>query len=316
MSIALILAGATFISSGVKIGDQVLITDAPSNMFTGGTVDPNNFPGQFLVTGITGQTGLTYDGFLNGTALGLTLNSSATGTVEYSVVHNLSKDEQVASIIAVANGLASKRVTLVWPPVAQVKNSDGTFTQVDGTFLAACLASAKSANPAQQGFTNFPIPGPYSLEYSNGYFSKSQLKTLADNGVLVFCQDAPGANIYALRQVTTDTSSFINMELSCVTAEDKVSTDLVALFKPFIGPYDITQDFLSFLNQKGDNYMFQAMNTKAPKCGALVLDGKINSILANIGNSNPTIPDGTVQVTASIELGKPNNWTDITLLVS
>ena len=319
MAIQLVLTGVNFLTAGVKIGDEVLITDAPSDFFDGSSIDPNTFAGNFYVTGIVAPgTTLEYDGFLNGQALNLTLNTSPaeTFTANYKIVHNMTKDEQVDQIVAVANALASKRITLVWPPLATVKNSDGTFTNVDGTFLASILASAKSAYPAQQGFTNLPIAGPYELKYSNKYFSKAQLKRMADNGVLVFCQDAPGANIYALRQVTTDTSSFIKMELSCVTAEDKVSADLVALLKPYIGPYDITQDFLSFLHTKGDNYMFDAQNTKADKCGPLVISGSIDSILANIKGSNPTIPDGTVEVTASIELGKPNNWTTVKLLVS
>jgi hypothetical protein len=135
-------------------------------------------------------------------------------------------------------------------------------------------------------------------------------------GVMVFVQNAPGDNIYALRQVTTDPSSFENFELSCVTAVDKVSADLISIFKPYIGPYNITQDYLGLLSSIGDQYMYQAKSQKSPKCGSLVLNGKIDSILANIGGANPTIPDGTVQVNVSIEVGKPANWIKIQLYVS
>ena len=318
MAITLTLTGKNFVTAGVKIGDEVQHTNAPLDLFTGATPpNPNGFAGKFLVTAIGPNVDtLTYDGFLNGAALGLTENGSATGTVAYKIIHNLTKDEQIDNIIALVPGLASKRVTLVWPPAANVMNDDGTTTLVDGTFMASCLASAKSANPAQQGFTNNPIPGPYELLYSNKYFNKSQLKRLSNAGVFVFMQDTKGANIYALRQRTTDTTTFINSELSCVTAEDKVSVDIKAMIQPFIGPYDITDDLLSFFNEIGDAYFFRATTVKAPKCGPLVISGKIDSVLANIGGSNPTIPDGTTQVTASIELGKPNNWTTINLLVS
>jgi hypothetical protein len=303
-----------FVAAGTKIGDEVKMSGAPSNMFSGGNApDPNTFAGKFLITEVVGPTTIKYDGYLPNSSvpMNLTLNDSATGTIDYEIVHNLSKDEQVAEIVAIAQGLASKRAVLVWPPVALMQ--DGT--QVDGTFIAACLASAKSANPAQQGFTNFPIPGPYKLQYSNTYFTKSQIKTLTDAGVMVFMQDAPGANMYAARQVTTDTSSFVNMELSCVTAVDKASADLVATFKPFIGPYNISQDFISFLHQLADNYFFKAINTKAPKCGGLLLDGSVTSILANIEGSNPEIPDGMTQIIADVAVGKPNNWTTINLMI-
>lgn len=308
-----------FISAGVKIGDQVLISGAPSDMFSvDNTPDPNTFTGTFLVTSIVSPTVLTYDGYLTNsqTPMNLVLNGAAVGTVGYQIIHNLSKDEQIDSIVAVANGYANKRVVLVWPPLAEVKNADGTFTQVDGSFIAACIASAKSANPAQQGFTNFPISGPYKLMYSNTYFSKTQIKKLVNNGVMVMKQNAPGANMYAARQVTTDTSTFINMELSCVTAVDKVSLDLLSTFGPFIGPYNISQDFVSFLNQLGDNYFFKAISVKAPKCGSLLLSGSITSILANIKGSHPEIPDGTVKIIAPVEVGKPNNWTTIELMIS
>jgi hypothetical protein len=133
---------------------------------------------------------------------------------------------------------------------------------------------------------------------------------------MVFVQDAPGANIYALHQHTTDMSTFSNSELSCVTAEDKMSADLVAIFKPYVGPYNISDDYLSQLNDIGDSYMYKAKTDKAPKCGALALNAKIDSILANIEGSNPTIPDGTIEVNASAEFGKPANWIKIKLLVS
>lgn len=307
----------TFISSGVKIGDEVLMTGAPSNMFTQ-AIDPNDFMGTFNVTGIASETSLTYDAFLNGVPQNLTLNSGATSsTVDYKIVHNLTKDEQIAAIVAYAKNLQDKRVTLVWPPACYVTQADAVAGLVtDGTFLAACLASAKSAYPAQQGFTNLPIAGPYQLLYSNNYFNKTQLKALVDAGVFVFVQDAPGANIYALRQVTTDPSSFENYELSCVTSEDKISADLISIIKPYIGKYNITQDYLTVLNDIANAYVYKAKSQKAPMCGALMLNGSVDSILANISGSNPAIPDGTVEVTVSAELGKPANWVKIKLLVS
>ena len=282
----------------------------------GGSPDPNNFAGTFNVVSVEDETHLHYDGFLNGSALNLSLGSSLSGTVGYEIVHNLTKDEQIDVLLAYAAGLANKRVTLVWPPAALVKNSDGTLTQVDGSFMASCLASAKSANPAQQGFTNFPIPGPYQLLYSNTYFTKTQLKRLAAGGYLVFVQDAPGANMYALHQHTTDMSTFSNSELSCVTAEDKVSADLVAIFKPYVGQYNISQDYLSFLNDIGDKYIYKSKTEKAPKCGSLILNGSIDSLRAQINGQNLDVAQGAVEVTASVEIGKPSNWIQIKLLVS
>lgn len=316
MSMQLTFVGANFLEAGVRVGDQVLIANAPVDMMVGAYPNPNTFPGKFLVISVEDDMHLTYDAFLNGTALNLTLNGSATGTVDYQVVHNNSKDEMIDAALAYAASVADRRLTLIWPPVCVIKNDDGTMTEVDGTFLASCLASAKSANPAQQGFTNFPFPGPYQLKYSNTYFNKSQLKKLAEGGYLVLMQDAPGANIYALHQKTTATDTFANSELSCVTAEDKVSADLISIFKPYVGPYNISADYLSFLNSIGDQYMYKAKSEKSPKCGALILDGKIDSLRAQINGQNLDVPQGTVEVTASVEIGKPANWIKIKLLVS
>ena len=318
--ITLVIPSANFIEAGLQIGDQVLMTGAPSNMFSTATppaVDPNTFAGQFLVTSIVDAHTITYDGFINGDELYLNINGAATGTVTYTFVHNLSKDEQVALIVEAAQGYADKRVTLVWPPAAYATNADAANGVVtEGSFLAACLASAKSAYPAQQGFTNLEIPGPYQLLYSNTYFTQTQLKTLVDAGIFVFVQDAPGANIYALRQVTTDTSTFENMELSCVTAIDKFSSDVVSILKPYIGKYNIDDDYLTLLSDVADEYIYEATHVKAPMCGALMLGANLNSILANMNGSNPSIPDGTVLVNISCEVGKPGNWIQVTLLVS
>ena len=310
MSVQIKLNGAKLISSGVRIGDRVIIKNAPPNIFNGNP-DPNKFSGEFLVVGINDEETLLYDAFLNGATLNISLNPTTTGTVNYEVVHILSKDEQVDELVSYAKGIGYKRVVAIWPPSG--KQQDGTI--VNGSFIAASFASTKSTLPAQQGMTNYPINSVYELSYRN-YFKKSQLKRLVDAGWCVFVQDAPGLPIHSLHQKTTDSLIFENSEISCVDTIDKISADIKAMYKPLIGIANISQDYIGVLHQRGDNYLFEAKNQKAPLCGALIIDGKIDSIRAQLNGQNLDIPKGTVEVTYSVEIGKPGNWIKVKLLVS
>ena len=316
---------AKLIDSGCQIGDEVRYTKTgPDALLAQAT-----FTGTLRVTEIVSQSVFKMEGYnQDGTVANVSLNTASKaniGTVSYKIIHALSKDEQVQQIVGVANAYASKRVVLVWPPYGEIDDtstddSTGVTTVttrvVNGSYMAAALASAKSSYAAQQGFTNMGIPGPTRLKYSNDYFTKLQLDTLSAAGVFVFVQDSEGAQIYSRHQRTTDPSVFENAELSIVTAVDKVSLDLIATQKPFVGKYNITDDFLSFLQTTCERYLFDAKNHKEPMCGPLIIDGKVVAIRANLHGQNTDLSDGVIEETIAIETGKPGNWINVKLLVS
>jgi len=269
------------------------------------------------VKSIVDKTTLSIEAYNNTTSCELVaddLNLVATESFEFNVQHTLTKDEQIERIAAVARGYASKRTLLVWPPAADW-DEKGTI-QVGGAAMAALVSAAMSRHPAQQGFTNLKFGGPYRLKYSNDYFSPTQLQRLSEAGVFVLVQDAPGAQIYARHQVTTSTASIQEAEFSITKAVDKLSRDIKELVKPFIGPYNVTNEVMTMIDEVLRSYLFNAKNVKAPKCGSLILGYSNLSLKANLEGANLEMTPGTVAVSLTVEVGYPLNNMDIVIYVN
>jgi len=334
---------------GVVVGDQVIAipaqSSAPDPMFVYGSPaaafipEPANllmYPGmqstgELRITQIISDRVFIMEGYkADGTVANISKNTTIKfpldnphsgalswgASISYQIVHALSKDDQVAEVAAVAQAFDSKRVNLIWPDKGVIIDDDGAQQEVDGTFLCACFAGAKSAYPAQQSFTNLGFPGPYKLVHSNDYLTKLQMDDLSAAGVNVVVQDADGAQVYSRHQRTTSVSIFENSELSIVTAVDKVSLDLIETLKPFIGKYNITDDFLNFVHDASEQYLFSAKSQKAPMCGSLIIDGKVIGVRANLHGQNQDLSPGVVELTIGCEFPKPANYINIKLLIS
>lgn len=316
-----------FLTQGVKIGDELVITEisnatgiAPLNDVTNflvksGAIYPFD---QLLVTSVLSETSLAFLPYTSGVALdttGVTINLGDPGTGEYynfDIVRHLTKDEQAALIAATAQSYGSKRVIYVWPPAMVWEDGGPTL---DGSALAAALAAAKSSYPAQQSFTNLGFPGPYQLMYSNTYFTPTQLDRLSAAGVFVMVQNAPGAEVYARHQKTTSTASIQEQEWSITTAVDKLSIDCYDLVKPFIGKYNISQDLLTQIEDVITQYLFAAKTNKAPYCGSLII-GYTNLVLrANLEGANQDLSPGTIEISVTIEVGYPANYINVKLYI-
>ena len=336
MAITISVSGKDFLKSGVKVGDLVVVTKI-TNPKAPNATDGTSTVGKLLITkspdatpvikllswtsmvvsAIINQNTLSvdvYDGLVKREATDANLNLDKDESFEFTVRHILTKDEQVEYIGAIAKGYASKRVLMVWPPAADW-DEQGTI-QVDGSAMAALVSAAMSRYPAQQGFTNLKFSGPYRLKYSNDYFSPLQLKRLSEAGVFVLMQDAPGAQIYVRHQVTTSTVSIQEAEFSITKSVDQLSRDIKQLVKPFIGPYNVTNEVLGMADDVLRTYLFQAKTVKAPKCGGLIL-GYSNLVLkANLEGANPEMVPGTVAVALTVEVGYPLNNMDIVIYVN
>lgn len=323
MSITITVAGETFLTKGVKIGDVVSVLTvkgaAPTTinyLLKNGLVQLDY--DQLLVAEVMGETSFKMEAYKNGTAIPLVeathLNLTSGQAFTFDIIHVQTKDEQIDDICAIAEGYNNKRVVLVWPPKAEYV-IDSEVVTVDGSGLAAALAAAKSIYPAQQSMTNMPFTGPNKLYYSNNYFTPTQLNRLSAAGVLVLVQDAVGAGVYARHQKTTSTVSIQEQEMSITNAVDKLSIDLAAVAKPFIGKYNITQDLLTQLNDVFNTYLFNAKTDKSPYCGSLILDYKNLSFRANLEGANQDLNPGTLEIALTVEIGYPANYIDIVIYV-
>lgn len=321
--------GADFLTNGVKIADEVVVTaingTSPSTsnyLLINGTtpllpgVDYDNL----LVTEIVSEASLSFDAYKNGVALGmvnsnLTIVDDGSGDFSYNIVHNYTKDEQVTNICAIASSYASKRTLLVWPPKADWLDADGNIVTLEGSENAAAVAAAMSNYPAQQSFTNLPFAGPHKLYYSNTYFTPAQLNRLSDAGVFVLVQDAVGANVYARHQKTTSTVSIQEQEFSITKAVDKLSLDMFSIVKPFIGKYNITPELLTQLDDITETYLFNAKSQKAAYCGSLIIGYTNKKIRANLQGQNTDLTVGTIEIAVTVEVGYPANYIDIKIYV-
>jgi hypothetical protein len=322
MSITITVAGKTFLTSGVSIGHEMVVTDVTNPTSTPAGVllaDGSHNPilyEQLLVTEVVSETSLKFDAYSNGTALGLTdanLNLASTEHFTFSIVQHLSTDQQVDHLVAIASSYDSERVLMIWPPEAEW---DQNGTVVNGSTMAAICSAAMSVYPAQQGFTNLSFSGPYNLHYSNTYFTPAQLNRLSAAGFFVLVQDTPGAEVYCRHQKTTSQSAEIaRQEFSITKGSDKVGLDLYNTVKPYIGKYNITQDLLTAVNEVIGNYLFKAKSTKAPFCGSLIIDYSNLSLRANLDGENTDLPKDTIEISVTIEMGYPANYIDILLYV-
>lgn len=324
MAITITIAGETFLTKGVKIGDTVSIKEVKGNPPSAANYLLKNGAAELdydtlLVSEVVGETSFKMEAFKNDTAIPLVeathLNLAALETFKFDIIHNLSKDEQVDEVCAIARGYANKRTVLVWPPKAEYIIDEKVVT-VDGSALAAALAAAKSIYPAQQSMTNMPFSGPNKLYYSNKYFTPTQINKLLENGVLVLVQDADGSGVYAKHQKTTSTTSIEEQEMSITNAIDKLSLDLESLAKPFLGKFNITQDLLTQLDDVFSDYLFQAKSNKAPYCGSLIIDYKSVTLRANLEGQNQDLPKGTLEISLNdVEIGYPANYINVKIYV-
>ena len=317
--------GENLLTQGVVAGDEMknVVVSAGATFLKGGTV-PAAFTDydQLLVTSVdvSTPTVLTFDAYKAGVLvtpstapiIGLASGQSVT----FDISHTNTKAEQIAAVIAIANSYASNRVLCVWPPQADWDDGNGGTVTLDGSALCAALAGAMASYPAQQSFTNLPISGPQKLDFSNTYFTPTQLNELSAAGVFVVVQDTPGAKVYSRHQVTTDMTSLDKQEFSVTKAIDKISLDLYNLVKPFIGKYNVTQNLLTQLTDLINQYLFTAQNTSAPYCGSLILSSSNLKVAAQLGGQNLDIPLGTVAISMTVEVGFPANYINITLNVA
>lgn len=317
------IVGANFITNKVKIGDTVSLKTIKGNAFNALTnyllksgTNPLSYD-SLLVASVISESSIGIEAYKNGVNLNISdtnLNITTSDAITFDIIHNLTKDEQVDNIIAIARSYANKRTVLAWPPKADWL-INGEYVTLDGSAIAAAFAAAKSNYPAHQSFTNLPFSGPYKLYYSNNYFNPAQLKRMTNAGVMVFMQDADGAQIYTRHQKTTSTTSIQEQEYSITCAVDAFAKGLKATCKPKVGKYNITPELLTDLAEVIDTYRFECKNKKYAYCGSLIIGSKNVSIRANLEGENTDLPKGTVEISVEIEVGYPANYINVTVLV-
>ena len=290
---------STFVTSGVVPGDYIQVpTDPEVNSFTTYST--------FTVALVESETRLRIvnDG-TNQPDLetelphGIKRTAAPTdrvvtaGSVFFRVMRNMTKDQQVLNMSAIAQSFSSKRTLLCYPNLVDITDLvDGSLargTSTDpvaadpqpGYYLSCCVGGQTAGQAPQQGFTNLGVNGIARIYNSSEYFSESQLTTLSNSGVYVFVQDTPTSLPYSIHEVTTDVLSLETGEYMVVKDFDYVAWTFLDTLFPFLGRWNITPDALRFIRQSLSSTIATLKSQYKAKIGAPLIDATIDNVFQN-----------------------------------
>lgn len=279
-------SNATFISDGVVPGDVItIVTSVP----TGQTVTTK------VLEVLSNQQVVVDD-------------TSAETQVSYYVSRTLTKTQMATDIAARCRGYGTRRVWNIIPPVVGV-TVNGVTKYLPGYYLAAAYAGMGAGFPVQQGFTNIGVAGIVDLQYSNFYFSKSDLNMIAEAGGCIFVQDTQGGIPYCRHALTTDMSTLEYREQLIVKNWDFLSYFYFDKVKPFVGRWNITKDTLNIIRQTLDSSSALLKSQKLPKIGPPLIDANITSLAQDTSNKD------NLNIYMNISIVYPLNYLNLHLVI-
>lgn len=243
----LTVAGATFVTDGIRPGDTVLF----------------NF--RLNPDGLTVSDSLTVDSVVAETKLVTTTSLASPITIPtlIKIQRNYTKDEQASNLSLVGGEFNNRRVRNVFPDTLK----SGNIVK-QGYFLAAALAGLRSGVVPHQGLTNAEVLGYDDLSQSVTYFSQDQLNVLAQQGIWIVTQAVIGATPYVRHQLTTDTSGLNTSEDSITTNVDSISYGLQRVLQPFIGKYNRNPESMVLIKDAiNTELLFRKNNTYTVQAG-------------------------------------------------
>lgn len=315
-------SAATFLTDGVQAGDIIEMPSNPNGVFGASTK-------QFTVNSVISEQRLEILNVASGSYSNNTStvenelphldNRLGTGTdvtqatMRYRVIRDLTKDQQVTSLITSAQSLNSRRAILVWPDSVTVEDlTDGSLPRQDdgtaspaaaqpGYYLSAVVGGMTAGLPSHQGFSRLGVAGISQIANSNTYFTEQQLSTLSDGGWYVFAQASPSSLPFSIHQLTTDPSTLEAGEYSIVKNFDFVSLFYLDVLEPFLGVWNINNDTLGFVRQALNTATENLKLRRVAKIGAPLNDGTVTTV--EVSEASADRIDAVIEV----DLPKPLN---------
>jgi len=283
------VAGATFITDGVRSGDVVRYNYETNS---DGSVSYSSF----VVSEVRSETTLV-------TETGL--SAAVTIAKKFELWRVYSLQEQADNYAAVAGSANDRRVRIV---LAGTFKSAGV--SMDGYFAAACLSGLRSGVAPQEPLTNVEIAGIDDLSDVLA-FSEDQLDEIAGSGVWIVTQDAVGAVAYSRHQLTSDMSSTKTAEDSFTSNVDSVAYGLQSKLEPFIGKYNISPESMAMIQDTVNAELrFRQTNTYTSRGGYQLLGGTgVTSFTQN------AVFRDRLDIAISLNVPYPFNYGFITLSV-
>lgn len=337
-----------FVITGVPAPNQVEYTNALGVTEAGGTaistVTPDNEVGtntasqfkdaevgDYLVVGsvyrlITAvkSDGLNLYGRLEYAGTPLSLGSAQTvSVIRTSIAVNyhvrpLTKTDQANTLAAISQARGNRRVVHMWPSEVEMITGTDAFgndvkEMLPSFYAAAAEAGRDSVIPEARSSTGLALGGFTALNYSNFYFSKSQLNTIAGGGWAILEQRVQGAPVTMRHLLTTDMSSVKTQEVSFTKNVDNMAKVKRASVEPLLndelGRINITQAFLTSLA-----FPFQGIFENFVAKGQLVKTADADPYKILSIRQDPTQPD-TILEDVELNVPLPANRVVVTFII-
>jgi len=277
-------AGSNFNTSGVLVGDYIVLADETSARIL--RIDSDT------------QVTLVSPG-LTGSQVSLEF------VVETKPLDKTGQAEHVASYSA---AFGSRRVYNIWPSNYLSDYTDWDDVVIDranlnGYFQGSVVVGQVNEWDPEIPHTNQPMVDVREILYGNRYFSPTQLDIMAGGGTYIISQDEPEVAPYCRMQISTDVSTIERRELSITKVIDHTAKFMRDTLRKFIGKNNITEQFIRHINMIADSVL-----TRQVTDGVLI-DGKVTKIYQDENQKDQII------VECEVDVPYPCNYIKVKIIV-
>lgn len=190
---------------------------------------------------------------------------------QIQIIRLLTKDEQAELARAKSEAFANRRIANVLCDMP---------IDMPWYFGAAALAGLASSVVPHQPITNYTVNGFNDQVAAYRKFTPTQLDLIASGGCLILTQDVNEGQVYVRHQLTTDRQDDRHAEMSITRNVDSVSGYLLQGLKPFVGKYNISDNFIQLLDVGMRNRLDYLVATRVTEtAGSQLVDWDPKSLI-------------------------------------
>lgn len=146
-----------------------------------------------------------------------------------------------------------------------------------GYFAAAAVAGLRSGVLPQQGLTRVTVSGIDDTGALISGLNGSQLNQIAESGGWIIHKDADG-NIFNRHAVTSDPTDLNSREEVVRVNVDSISYQYKAVYEPYIGKANVTDDILIILKSLFESVTLALKSNGTTSTGSQLIDGAVIQI--------------------------------------
>jgi hypothetical protein len=146
-----------------------------------------------------------------------------------------------------------------------------------GYFAAAAVAGLRSGVLPQQGLTRVTLSGIDDTGSLISGLNGSQLNQIAESGGWIVHKDADG-NIFNRHAVTSDPTDLNSREEMVRVNVDSISYQYKAVYEPYIGKANVTDDILIILKSLFESVTLALKSNGTTSTGPQLVEGAVVQI--------------------------------------